>query len=92
MASMKTVNEIIDAAGPQRIHERLVDMARRRMIAKAVGPTAITKWRVNGIPEKHWPVVTELAGVTAEEIHQANLHLRAEKAGDKFLQGFKEAV
>lgn len=37
-----------------------------------LGPTAAKQWPRIGIPEKHWPVVMEVTGASAEELHVAN--------------------
>ena len=61
---MRTISEIIKAAGGARaIHE-------------ASGGTfktdAVYKWSEIGIPDRHWPLLIELAGATPDELFEAN--------------------
>ena len=45
-----------------------------------VSKWAVYKWLHNGIPEKRWPLVKRLAGVTADELHSANQQLALQAA------------
>lgn len=65
-----TVDEIISGVG---------DAA----IAIATGRTrdAVRKWRLSGIPERHWQAIRELhGGLTVEQLHQANCAVRGDAA------------
>lgn len=37
---------------------------------------AVYKWTANGIPERHWPLIMRLAGVSAEQLLLGNAALR----------------
>lgn len=69
MASKTPVGEIIGKAGGAE------------KVSQAAGgkPTAwaVHKWVKNGIPHRHWSLVMGLAGVTAAEIHDANMAVEA---------------
>lgn len=65
-----TIIEIIDRAGGTR------EMARKCPVTPPVPAKTIYSWRRIGIPEWHWWWVGPTAGVTAEELHQANENLR----------------
>jgi carbamoyl-phosphate synthase small subunit len=63
------------------------DMSIRGIIERCGGPErvadhtglglwAIKKWPRNGIPEKHWAGLRELADIPIEELHAANLQAR----------------
>ena len=57
-----TIEEIIArAGGPIELSYRL-----------KVSQFAIREWRFNGIPQRHWGLLTGLAGVTVEEIWEAS--------------------
>lgn len=54
-------------------------------VAEATGQThsAVHKWTVNGIPEKHWAVLVELSpGLDVTDLHAANESIRQRKAAD----------
>ena len=46
-----------------------------------VTPSAVHKWRVNGIPETHWAIFMDRAGASVEMIYRANESLRKSKPG-----------
>lgn len=62
---MRTVKEIIEAAG-------------RDQITRDCGVTehAIKWWPRTGIPEKHWPHFIEHAGASPNELFEANRRAR----------------
>lgn len=61
---MRNVAEIIkDAGGPRAIHE-----ASNGSVKK----DAVYKWQHIGVPDRHWPILIELAGATPEELFEAN--------------------
>lgn len=44
-------------------------------VAEAIGrpdQSFVLKWRRSGIPDRHWPVVMRLGGVTLEQVFEAN--------------------
>ena len=44
---------------------------------------AIYKWKANGIPSRHWPVLIKLAKSSADELMKANAALeRAQREGE----------
>jgi hypothetical protein len=45
-----------------------------------VSPSAVHKWRKNGIPDEHWPIFIS-AGARVEELFRANELLRRAKSG-----------
>lgn len=45
--------------------------------AERVSVDAVYKWTKIGIPDRHWPLVIRLSGVTADELVQANTIVRA---------------
>lgn len=68
---MRTISEIIKAAGGAR------------KIREAGGCTfktdAVYKWSEIGIPDRHWPILMELADATPDELFAANLKARSSK-------------
>lgn len=72
----------------QRTIEQLIkDAGGADSIAQAAGDCglsltkwAVYKWGANGIPEKCWSVLFELAGTDANEIFAANELIRAQAA------------
>lgn len=67
----RSVSELIkDADGPDSIS------AASQETRYPIGPYAVHKWRKNGIPDVHWPILIQKASATAEEIYQANEVLR----------------
>lgn len=69
---MRTIEEIIKAAGgADAIAERLPK--RRNTDGSKRDPRwAVYKWKTNGVPARHWPVLIELAGATPDELLSAN--------------------
>lgn len=66
------VHEIIDTAGGvHAIAEASLNSA------KPITFEAVHKWRRNGIPDEHWSLLIDLAGVTVDEIYAANMSLKA---------------
>lgn len=61
---MRTIPEIIDAAGGAKA------------ITAASGGTfkvdAVYKWPSIGVPDRHWPLLIQLAGATPDELFEAN--------------------
>lgn len=69
---MRTISQIIDdAGGPTKIASGLELHGLGEL-----STSAIHKWKRNGILDRYWPVLIELAGATAEELFQANEQLR----------------
>lgn len=69
-----TVADIIKTAGgPEEISRE------SRSTTYPVSPDAVHKWRVNGIPEVHWPIFFRRASVDAETLFRANERLRSLK-------------
>lgn len=44
-----------------------------------VARKTVYSWLLNGIPERHWGLISRLAGVAVEDIHRANRELAATK-------------
>lgn len=42
----------------------------------AIKKDAVYKWPAIGVPDRHWPILIERAGVTAEQLYAANLAAR----------------
>lgn len=69
---MTTVHEIIHSCGgPERIE------AEANARGTKLTLWAVKKWMRNGIPEKHWALVTKLSGAGVGVIYAANNTLRA---------------
>lgn len=64
---MVTVEEIIKKAGGAGEIAALIP---------SISPHAPRKWPVIGIPERHWPTIMSLTGVTAHELFAANRKAR----------------
>lgn len=80
MTAMKTVDEIIDAAGPGRLWTKIGQMHRAGMLQRGLkDSSAISHWRRNGIPARYWPAVIACTGVTVDELYAANEKLREER-------------
>jgi hypothetical protein len=47
-------------------------------LSKQVGRThwAVYKWNKNGIPDEYWDLIMSLAGVSVDQIYNANLRAR----------------
>lgn len=68
MTKPKSIPDIIQqAGGPDRIIQRAEKLSR----------WALYKWVDNGIPERHWPLIIELSGLSADELLAANVAVRA---------------
>lgn len=68
MPSTKTIAQIIkDAGGPAAIAEAS---------GGAIKKDAVYKWPSIGVPDRHWPILIEKAGVTPEQLYAANLAAR----------------
>jgi len=65
-----SVRELITRVGVDEIS------AASQKTLKPVSPHAVHKWRKNGIPDDHWAIFVEKAGVTVEDIYRANERLR----------------
>lgn len=71
-----TVSELIKRAGG------VEKISALSMTTDApVTPSAVHKWRANGIPELHWPIFIDQTGVSVEMIYRANEALRRSKHG-----------
>lgn len=69
---MITVHEIIHSCGgPEKIE------AAANARGTKLTLWAVKKWMQNGIPEKHWALVTQLSGTGIDVIYGANSALRA---------------
>lgn len=65
-----TVDEIIkEAGGPKAIAEHSDG---------AIKADAVYKWPAIGIPDRHWPTIIKLAGVTPQQLFEANIVARTE--------------
>lgn len=62
-----TISEIFERAGGVRAVSEA-----SKCSTFPVGENAVHKWRYGGIPERHWEWLMPLAGVTVEELYQAN--------------------
>lgn len=62
---------ITSSGGPERI---ATEAGLRGIKLSSWG---VYKWRSNGIPEKHWPLIKDLSGASVEEIFNANAALKA---------------
>lgn len=64
-----TVDQIITkAGGPAAIEEAI----KEAVDADNLSRWAIYKWPKIGIPDRHWPTLMRLAGVSADELLTAN--------------------
>lgn len=61
---MRTISEIIKAAGGARA----IEVATEGKIKS----DAVYKWPGIGVPDRHWPVLIEMAGATPDELFEAN--------------------
>jgi hypothetical protein len=43
----------------------------------AIKKDAVYKWPAIGIPDRHWPILIERAGITAQDLYAANLAARS---------------
>ena len=69
---MRTLNEIIEAAGgPGGIEARS---------GGAITRDAVYKWPTIGVPDRHWELLITHADSSAEELYQANRVARGARA------------
>lgn len=61
---MRTILEIIKAAGGHQ--------AVSAATGGKIKPDAVRKWPQIGVPDRHWPVLIELAQATPDELFEAN--------------------
>jgi hypothetical protein len=66
---MRTISEIIKNAGGAA--------AIAAASAEKFKVDAVYKWPENGIPDRHWPLLIEMAGSSPEELFAANVAARA---------------
>ena len=68
METLTTIAEIIEkAGGPAAIAEASEGALKK---------DAVYKWKTIGVPDRHWPILIDKAGVTPEQIYAANLAAR----------------
>lgn len=48
-----------------------------------IGVEAVFKWRKNGIPDGHWPLVMRLADLPLDVIYSANQRVKRKKRREK---------
>ena len=68
----KTIPELIKSAGGPKA---IAQASRKRK--HRVTYFAVQKWAVRGIPDEHWDLIMELAGVSLEEVYRANQEFKA---------------
>lgn len=68
------IRSIIEKCGGAKAIAEHSTRSGRHLSAKTV-----YSWADNGIPEWHWPVIRELGGYTADELHAANEVLRSNR-------------
>ncbi|WP_315792327.1 MULTISPECIES: carph-isopro domain-containing protein [unclassified Bradyrhizobium] len=71
----RTIRELIDAAGGPIAVSRAIPSEHH------VSDDAVRKWKQNGIPDRYWPVIIQLASSCVEEIFAGNEMIRADKGG-----------
>ncbi len=47
--------------------------------AYAVQIDAVFKWYRNGVPDRLWPLLIDMSGVTAQDLYEANCEARRSK-------------
>jgi hypothetical protein len=68
---MRTISEIIkDAGGARKIQEAS---------GGSFTTDAVYKWNEIGIPDRHWPLLVDLAQATPDELFEANIKARSSK-------------
>ena len=72
------IRTIIEKCGGAKAIAEHSTKSGRHLAAKTV-----YSWVDNGIPEWHWPVIRELGGYTADDLHVANERLRASRTFQK---------
>lgn len=74
---MRTIQEIIKAAGgTTAIHEASVKL-NAGDDKKALSKDAIYKWPSIGIQDRHWPLLMSLTDTSPEELFAANVKARS---------------
>ncbi|GLQ36718.1 hypothetical protein GCM10007908_03380 [Rhizobium albus] len=68
---MRTISEIIAAAGGPAVIAGKADK---------LSTDAVYKWAKIGIPDRHWPILIELAGASPSELFEANKVTRSQGA------------
>lgn len=68
-----TVDNLIERAGGYAV-------VAAACTEKPVTEDAVRKWRLNGIPEIHWPVFIKRVGVSPSDIYSANCALRRHRS------------
>lgn len=81
---MKTLKQIMDAAGGATKIAEQTGKTKRGVSPKKVGYNAVYKWMNNGIPDIYWTLIIKMAKAygkptSADEIFKANKAVR--KAG-----------
>lgn len=72
---MNTVSDIIRrGGGPDQIAQKAIENGVK------LTADAVKKWRKNGIPEKHWPILMDLSGIDVKRLFAANNELRKGRA------------
>lgn len=66
---MRTISQIIEAAGGPQVVSAAIPP---RPDGKKMTSDAVRKWPQIGIPDRHWPVLIELAQATPDELFEAN--------------------
>lgn len=69
MEASPTIPEIIDRAGGAITIAKESD--------SGISADAVYKWPKIGIPDRHWPLVMRLSGVSADEMLAANVEARS---------------
>lgn len=74
---MKSVADIISLAGGESaIAATLEKVSESTPGVKRLSVSAIRKWRMNGIPDRYWSAIKDLAEVTSDDLLAANNALR----------------
>ena len=70
----RNIKQIIaEAGGPKKI------AAASRTTDSPITAKAVYDWPAIGIPERHWAIFIRLARATTDELHKANLRVRASR-------------
>jgi len=72
---MENVDDLIRKAGGPRA----IAQASLRT-SFPIGDAAVHKWRVRGIPDTHWDLISDLAKVSVVTIHKINRAARERRA------------
>lgn len=68
MDATPSIKAIIEQAGGPSAVAAAIDQ---------ISEAAVYKWPKIGIPDRHWPKLIELSGVTVEQLYAANRAARA---------------